>query len=122
MSRPRNVSLACELDDMLGLVQGASFTAEALINGDFANEWARRTAPRALRSTLVLLADRIKALQRAVVGERDPAFLQNPFNDAAANAAEEDLLLKAWTPEQRRRHAERELRQLDADVKRGAKR
>lgn len=115
----RVVDLASELHTPVSVAQAAELMAKIPVWEAAPDLEAQRLMPKRVSAVLVLLAERLRLLERVAGGRMSPTVVHAHHN---AVPGPESVVLKEWSPARQRRELERELRRLDHEDRRGARR
>jgi hypothetical protein len=113
--RTGGVDLGAELAEIRGAVEGARDLVDALVYGASPDADSARRTPRRVSAILNLLAERVRAVERACNGSVDPADVAAQFNEPLGR---EGACLRSWGPRRSREELTRELRRLEFESRR----
>lgn len=109
MRKAAGVDLGAELAEIRGVVEGARDLVDALVYEASTDADTARRTPRRVSAILNLLAERVRAVERACNGSVDPAHVAARFNEPLGEGA----CLPSWGPRRLREELTRELRRLN---------
>ncbi len=101
--RPKSISLAHELAELVHVIESAQLFAELLVTGGLPDDDAVKRAPKLLEAVLALAAGRVRLLRKVVVGAADVALIEDRNNRALPRVQGDDPDVVLPTPRRRRK-------------------
>lgn len=119
MKKVITIDLGAELAEIREAAEGARVLADTLVYDAAPNAEAARLMPRRIAAILNVVAERVRAVERACNGSANPRTIRAHYNDSLGD---DGTSLREWDEGRHREELAREQRRLDFEHRRGRRR